>query len=174
MSRRKTIFFNAQAFGNHDASFKILRDEITRRASHMIAVASIPTDDNYNQLGFLIVDRTKNEAVFTGDGFFPSEFGGKQSSFKLAASFLDIFGIDPERFPVTSFEEPLSLIHDLNTQAGNRLASDIFMSIEAQIPDEKFKVPLDSKPILFPEQLLSGEDLNNLLKDNDESIPRAF
>ena len=90
----------------------------------------------------------------------------------MAISFLALFGIVPEQFPLTSFDAPLELIRDLKQASkGLQLASDILLSIEAQLDDSHFATPIHSKPVLFTEQTLKGDDLNNLLKDNDESIP---
>ena len=68
------VSMNQEALGITERSLKVLRDEIARRVDHDLMVLpawladrEIPTSDI--TCGYLIVDRTLNEAVFTGDGF---------------------------------------------------------------------------------------------------------
>ncbi len=175
-----TIHFNENAFGDPIASLTVFRDTITTRTHHAIAVARVPTSLSETQFGFLVVDQSSNHAIFSGDGFSLSKLEVKKHAASKAANFLlDLFDIIAEPFPFTSFEEPLSLIKSLHCQAGLRLASDILTSISAQIPNTKFTVPLYSKPSIFPKPAMTGNpidtnNLNDLLKDNDDSIPRPF
>jgi len=83
------VSINQEALGITERSLKVLRDEIARRVDHELIVLEIPTSDI--TCGYLIVDRTLNEAVFTGDGFRTDGGGEGGAGYRAAEAYLDIF-----------------------------------------------------------------------------------
>ena len=83
------VSLDEKALGITARSLKVLRDEIARRVDHELIVLEIPTSDI--TCGYLIVDRTLNEAVFTGDGFRTDGGGEGGAGYRAAEAYLDIF-----------------------------------------------------------------------------------
>jgi len=78
-----------EALGITERSLKVLRDEIARRVDDDLMVLEIPTSEI--TCGYLILDRTLNEAVFTGDGFRTDGGGEGSAGYRAAEAYLDIF-----------------------------------------------------------------------------------
>ena len=83
------VSMNQEALGITERSLKVLRDEIARRVDHDLMVLEIPTSDI--TCGYLIVDRTAREAVFTGDGFRTDGGGEGGAGYRAAEAYLDLF-----------------------------------------------------------------------------------
>jgi len=90
-----------EALGITERSLKVLRDQIARRVDDDLMVLKIPTSDI--TCGYLIVDRTANEAVFTGDGFRSDGGGEGGAGYRAAEAYLDIFRLKPY------FTEPVDM-----------------------------------------------------------------
>jgi len=87
------VSMDQEALGITERSLKVLRDEIARRVDHDLMVLEIPTSDI--TCGYLIVDRTLNEAVFTGDGFRTDGGGEGGAGYRAVVAYLDIFRLKP-------------------------------------------------------------------------------
>ncbi|RLG29058.1 hypothetical protein DRN98_08765, partial [Methanosarcinales archaeon] len=83
------VSLDQEALGITERSLKVLRDEIARRVDDDLVVLKIPTSDI--TCGYLIVDRTVKEAVFTGDGFRTDGGGEGGAGYRAAEAYLDIF-----------------------------------------------------------------------------------
>ncbi|MBW1930270.1 MAG: hypothetical protein JRJ13_14100 [Deltaproteobacteria bacterium] len=104
------VSLDQEALGITERSLKILRDEIARRVDHDLMVLEIPTSDI--TCSYLIVDRTVNQAVFTGDGFRTDGGGEGGAGYRAAEAYLDIFRLKPYFTPAChgqSGREPVDM-----------------------------------------------------------------
>ena len=133
------VSLDQETLGITERSLKVLRDEIARRVDHELLVLEIPTSEI--TCGYMIVDRTANEAVFSGDGFRTDGGGEGGAGYRAAQAYLDVFGLRPY------FAEPVDLA---DAYAGNaeavlsrlrNLAEDMVKGS----PD-RFLVPSQIKP----------------------------
>ena len=85
------IKYSIDSFGITYKSLKILRDALATSIGNDIAIAKIPTSDLC--CGFLIVDKTRNEATFTGDGFRTDGGGEGGAGYRSAQALLNLFGL---------------------------------------------------------------------------------
>jgi len=85
------IKYSIDSFGITHKSLKILRDTLAMSIGNDIAVAEIRTSDLC--CGFLIVNKTRNEATFTGDGFRTDDGGEGGAGYRSAQALLSLFGL---------------------------------------------------------------------------------
>lgn len=95
------VSLDENALGITERSLRNLRNEVARRLDHELIVLEIPTSEI--TCGYLIIDRTANEAVFTGDGFRTDGGGEGGAGYRAARACLAVFGIKPY------FGEPLDI-----------------------------------------------------------------
>jgi len=95
------LILDEDTLGITGRSLKALRDEIARRADHELLVLEISTSDI--TCGYLVVDRTASEAVFTGDGFRTDGGGEGSAGYRASQVILKTFGLRP------CFSEPVAM-----------------------------------------------------------------
>lgn len=86
-----TVLFDAETFGITGKSLKMLRNAIADNLHDEILVLEIPTE--YILCGFLLLNRTKGTAVWSGDGFRTDKGGEGGRGYSAATRMMDIFGI---------------------------------------------------------------------------------
>ncbi len=132
------VIFDQRTFGITQASLKILRDAIAERISSEIAVVEIAM----NELccGYLVIDKTSNIAVYTGDGF-RTDFGGEGGAgYASANALFDLFGIRP-----IPWEEEIIPFGATDDLVGRRLRDIAEKIIESLEPGE-YQTPRDREP----------------------------
>jgi len=87
----KKVVFDENTFGITRTSLKMLRDTLARAIENHIAIFEIPTSDLC--CGFLILDREREEAIFTGDGFRTDRGGEGGAGYKSAEVLFNLYGI---------------------------------------------------------------------------------
>jgi len=93
MSRRKfKIDYDVDTDGYTQPSLKRLKNEICRRVDHEVCVFKVRTEEIL--CGFLIMDYTTEEAVWTGDGFRTDGGGEGGAGYNTAMLFLKIMNIE--------------------------------------------------------------------------------
>lgn len=85
------LIYNEETWGITYKSLEMLRNELAQRVYHEIAVIEIPT--NVLCCGYLILDKTTGEAIWTGDGFRMDKAGEGGAGYKSAWALFDIFGL---------------------------------------------------------------------------------
>jgi len=118
---------------------KVLRDEIARRVDHDLMVLEIPTSDI--TCGYLIVDRTAREAVFTGDGFRTDGGGEGGAGYRAAEAYLDLFRLK------AYFAEPVDMTDAYmgNTEPLIARLSELAQEALENSPD-RFMAPSNTTP----------------------------
>ena len=91
--RQLKMVLDLNTLGITYRSLRLLRNEIARRVDHDLLVVEVPT--THLTSGYLIIDRTANEAVFTGDGFRTDGGGEGGAGYRAAEAYLDIFRLNP-------------------------------------------------------------------------------
>lgn len=87
----KTISYNIDSFGITEKSLRNLRNELARRIDNAIDIIQVNTGDI--TCGYLIVDYTKGDAYFTGDGF-RTDYGGEGGAgMATADKLLQLYGL---------------------------------------------------------------------------------
>ena len=137
-----------EALGITERSLKVLRDEIARRVDHDLMVLEIPTSDI--TCGYLIVDRTAREAVFTGDGFRTDGGGEGGAGYRAAEAYLDIFRLKPYFTPAChgqSGREPVDMTEAYtgNTEPLIARLSELAQEALENSPD-RFMAPSNTTP----------------------------
>lgn len=87
------ILIDENTLGYTEPSLRRLRNELARRIDHKIQVHQIQTESIC--AGFLIVDVTVGEAVWSGDGFRTDGGGEGGAGTKTAETLFTIFDITP-------------------------------------------------------------------------------
>jgi len=87
------ILIDENTLGYTEPSLRRLRNELARRIDHKIVVHQIQTESIC--AGFLIVDYTVKEAVWSGDGFRTDGGGEGGAGFKSVEALFTIFNITP-------------------------------------------------------------------------------
>ena len=100
------LIFDENTFGITQASLKMLRNELAKRCEHRIDIVQVQTDDIC--CGYLILDLTTNEAVFTGDGFRTD--GGGEGGAGFRTAYILIHTI----YRLVPFQEELKILDPLN------------------------------------------------------------
>ena len=90
------ISWDENTFGITQRSLKKLRDELAGRVRNKIAVLEIQTSDI--TCGFLLIDKTLNQAIWTGDGFRTDGGGEGGAGYRTAEALFRIFGVRPDRW----------------------------------------------------------------------------
>lgn len=90
------IIVDEETFGITVKSLKMLRNELARRIEHSIRVYQIRTSELC--CGFLILDFTNLEAVWSGDGFRTDNGGEGGAGYRSAVALLKIYGIIPQEY----------------------------------------------------------------------------
>lgn len=103
-----SVSLDENALGITERSLRNLRNEVARRLDHELIVLETPTSEI--TCGYLIIDRTANEAVFTGDGFRTDGGGEGGAGYRAAQAYLNVFCVKPY------FSEPLDFA---DAYAGN-------------------------------------------------------
>lgn len=85
------IKWNENCWGTTNQGCTILKNEICNKSNHEIYIIKIET--GVITCGFLIIDRTTNQMVFTGDGFRTDGGGEGGRGYKKALEFLNFVGI---------------------------------------------------------------------------------
>ena len=133
------VSLDEKALGITARSLKVLRDEIARRVDHELIVLEIPTSDI--TCGYLIVDRSLNEAVFTGDGFRTDGGGEGGAGYRAAEAYLDLFRLK------AYFAEPVDMTEAYagNTKPVIARLSDLAQEAMENSPD-RFVAPSNTTP----------------------------
>jgi len=133
------VSLDEKALGITARSLKVLRDEIARRVDHELIVLEIPTSDI--TCGYLIVDRSLNEAVFTGDGFRTDGGGEGGAGYRAAEAYLDLFRLK------AYFAEPVDMTEAYagNTKPVIARLSDLAQEALENSPD-RFMAPSNTTP----------------------------
>jgi len=140
------VSLDEETLGITERSLKVLRDEIARRVDHDLMVLpawladrEIPTSDI--TCGYLIVDRTANQAVFTGDGFRTDGGGEGGAGYRAAEAYLDIFRLKPY------FTEPVDMTEAYtgNTKPVIASLSELAQEALENSPD-RFMAPSNTTP----------------------------
>ena len=140
------VSMDQEALGITERSLKVLRDEIARRVDHDLMVLpawladrEIPTSDI--TCGYLILDRTLNEAVFIGDGFRTDGGGEGGAGYRAAQAYLDIFRLK------AYFAEPVDMTKAYvgNTDPVLSRLRELAEDALQRSPD-RFVVPSDTTP----------------------------
>ena len=87
------VEYNRNTFGITQLSLMMLRDTLAEHINHTLVVVEVPTSDLV--CGFLILDYTIQEAIFTGDGFRSDRGGEGGAAYRAASALFAICGIDP-------------------------------------------------------------------------------
>ena len=133
------VSMNQEALGITERSLKVLRDQIARRVDHDLMVLEIPTSDI--TCGYLIVDRTLNEAVFTGDGFRTDGGGEGGAGYRAAQAYLDIFRLKGY------FTEPVDITEAYTGSTGPLIARLSELAQQAlESNSDRFVVPSNTTP----------------------------
>jgi len=133
------VRLDQDSLGITERSLKVLRDEIARRVDHDLMVLEIPTSDI--TCGYLIVDRTLNEAVFTGDGFRTDGGGEGGAGYRAAEAYLDLFRLK------AYFAEPVDMTDAYmgNTEPLIARLSELAQEALENSPD-RFMAPSNTTP----------------------------
>ena len=133
------VRLDQDSLGITERSLKVLRDEIARRVDHDLMVLEIPTSDI--TCGYLIVDRTAREAVFTGDGFRTDGGGEGGAGYRAAEAYLDLFRLK------AYFAEPVDMTEAYvgNTDPVLSRLRELAEDALQRSPD-RFVVPSDTTP----------------------------
>ena len=133
------VSMNQEALGITERSLKVLRDQIARRVDDDLMVLEIPTSDI--TCGYLIVDRTLNEAVFTGDGFRTDGGGEGGAGYRAAQAYLDIFRLK------AYFAEPVDMTEPYAGNTGPLIARLSELAQQAlESNSDRFVVPSNTTP----------------------------
>ena len=140
------VSMNQEALGITERSLKVLRDEIARRVDHDLMVLpawladrEIPTSDI--TCGYLILDRTLNEAVFIGDGFRTDGGGEGGAGYRAAQAYLDIFRLKGY------FAEPMDITEAYTGSTGPLIARLSELAQQAlESNSERFVAPSNTTP----------------------------
>ena len=133
------VRLDQDSLGITERSLKVLRDEIARRVDHDLMVLEIPTSDI--TCGYLILDRTLNEAVFTGDGFRTDGGGEGEAGYRAAQAYLDIFRLK------AYFAEPVDMTEPYAGNTGPliaRLSELAQQALESNF--DRFVAPSNTTP----------------------------
>jgi hypothetical protein len=87
-----SIVYDLSSFGITGKSLRVLRNAIVDNIKDEIAVVQIQTDDIL--CGFLLLNKTKRTAVWSGDGFRTDNGGEGGRGYKAAIKMLDSFGLN--------------------------------------------------------------------------------
>ena len=87
------LLLDVNTFGITETSLIRLRNELARRIDNHVEIHKI--DTNVCCCGFLLLDFTKDEAVWTGDGFRTDGGGEGGVGYNTAMALLEIFGDSP-------------------------------------------------------------------------------
>ena len=133
------VRLDQDSLGITERSLKVLRDEIARRVDHDLMVLEIPTSDI--TCGYLIVDRTAGEAVFTGDGFRTDGGGEGGAGYRAAEAYLDLFRLK------AYFAEPVDMTDAYmgNTEPLIARLSELAQEALENSPD-RFMAPSNTTP----------------------------
>jgi len=133
------VRLDQDSLGITERSLKVLRDEIARRVDHDLMVLEIPTSDI--TCGYLIVDRTAREAVFTGDGFRTDGGGEGGAGYRAAEAYLDLFRLK------AYFAEPVDMTDAYmgNTEPLIARLSELAQEALENSPD-RFMAPSNTTP----------------------------
>jgi len=89
-----TFIWNSEAWGITQKSLKNLRNELSLRIKNETCVVQVET--NPLVCGYFIVDKTKREVAFTGDGFRMDRGGEGGAGFKTVEKLFRIFSLGPD------------------------------------------------------------------------------
>ena len=85
------IKFDINSFGITQKSLDNLKNELLTRARDKIAIIGVPT--SHLCFGYLIIDKDKDEAIWTGDGFRIDRNGEGGAGYKTAETLFHILGL---------------------------------------------------------------------------------
>lgn len=124
------VFYDHSTFGITQRSLKMLRDELALRFFHEVVVWEIPTSDIV--CGFLILDKTTNAAVFSGNGFRTDNGGEGGAGYRAAQALFAIYGIN-----VMVWDMPVDLL------AGEAVEKQL-LELARELDEEE---EIDIKPV---------------------------
>lgn len=133
------VIYNIDSFGKTRNSLKELRNALCERMSGEIAVIEVPTGKGF--CCYLIIDKTKGEGVFTGNGFKTYGSGEGRAGFNTALLLFRIMGVRPH----IGEDTDISFIW----QADDKAISDRFLTIANDIAKEigRYVIPVRAKPL---------------------------
>lgn len=125
-----TLVFDNSTFGITEKSFKMLRNAIVDNLHDEILVIEIPTGGI--TCGFLLLNKTKNSATWSGDGFRHDRGGEGGRGYVSAHKMLDMFGLQYSNIftegTIQSFKDALICSEDklerALLRASNRIAEE--------------------------------------------------
>jgi len=85
------LVMDERTFGYTEPCLRMLRNELARRVDDVIYVRRIKVGDI--GAGFLIIDLTKKEVVWTGDGFRIDNGGEGGAGMRTAEALIRIYGL---------------------------------------------------------------------------------
>ena len=137
--RHMNIIFDKESFGITQKSLKILRDELARRIDNEIIVYEIPVNDIC--CGFIIIDKTRDEAVWTGDGFRFDRGGEGGAGYKTAEALFQIYGIQVYQYTTLNL-----VLDDLWQDSKNKLMVLTEEINKGSVMDMRFMKLSEKKP----------------------------
>lgn len=135
------FFWNKNNWGITGRSLMSLRNELSKRLDHDICVLEVPTGNEI--CGFLIIDNTTDECVFTGDGFRTDKRGEGGRGYDQSKVLLALFGIKMpigQIYPKTL--KSVGAINFYDNQAS--FVCEIKEAISEHISNYAFSTPLGS------------------------------
>lgn len=91
------VFLHEESLGITRNALKAMRDELVKRYSNKLVVYQVPSGDKAHAegYGFAIVDTTRSEVVFVGDGFREDGGGEGGAGHRSVQALLFVFGVMP-------------------------------------------------------------------------------
>lgn len=129
-----SVFLHEESLGITQKALKAMLDELVRRYANRLVVYRVPSGEKQHVegYGFAIVDLTRDEVVFVGDGFRYDGGGEGGAGHRSVEALLLLFGLEaidclPEE--AIGFDDDPELVQYL------RLAESLFdPSSEGQVP----------------------------------------
>jgi hypothetical protein len=134
------IVFDVNSFGITQRSLKMLRDALSEKLIHKIAVVEVPT--NNLCCGYLILDWEWHSATWTGDGFRMDRAGEGGAGYRSAKALFDMYGIRVIPWEPVNIEE----VYALPEEQVSKLLLNIAQKIADELTEEEFNVPYDKMP----------------------------
>lgn len=143
MAKQFRIILHDDTLGVTQPALKALRDELSRRVDHKVAVLQVPSAaEEKNECvcyGLTLVDDTTRELVIIGDGFRGDGGGEGGAGSRAAQALIHLFGIRPmELMP----EEAIAFTDDASMY--KPFADHVLEMVEAESLD--FVVPSFTRP----------------------------
>ncbi|MEW6417230.1 MAG: hypothetical protein AB1480_03815 [Nitrospirota bacterium] len=134
------IVFDVNTFGITQRSLKMLRDALSEKLTHRIAVVEVPT--NNLCCGYFIFDWEWQNATFTGDGFRTDRAGEGGAGYRSAEALFTLYRIQPIPWDSVNLEE----IYTLPEKEIEKLLLELARKIADELDDREFSRPVDKNP----------------------------